>query len=106
MHKWMTRDEMVRHAFTGEKPPPRVYVRNADGTETDIGYACKFDEASETIELPGNLPGGSEVWVDGKYLIATPVELVHKAAHVSKSQRPLPRNLLAACIGHALYGSR
>lgn len=97
----MNNEEIVRHAITGEKPNP-VVVAVINGQEFDIGYACEFDHETQKITLPSNLPGGSEVYADGVHIHTTPVALADKATHVPRSQRPLKRNLLSACIGAIL----
>jgi hypothetical protein len=75
-----------------------------NGKHVDISYACEFDHGTKTIELPNNLPGGSEVFVDGEYLCTTAIALEERAKHMrNMSRRPFRTNLLSAAIGAALY---
>lgn len=84
--------------------PPTITVL-VDGEHIDISYACEVDCEAETIELPDNLPGGSEVYVDGKYLTTTAVSLAERAEYLRNAkQGPKRRNLLAVAIGAVLYG--
>lgn len=78
-----------------------------NGQAIDISYACEFDHEKGLITLPDNLPGGSEVYCDGVHLITTAVDLTEKPKMVQgmrKGVRPMRMNILAACIGAALYG--
>lgn len=83
--------------------PPTVTVF-VGGEAVDISYACEFDCEKGTIELPDNLPGGSEVYVDGKYLCTTAVSLEERASRMKNMRKTSMRpSLLAVAIGAALY---
>lgn len=84
--------------------PPTVTVRIGEH-EIDISYACEFNCDTHEIELPDNLPGGMEVYVDGQYLCTTAVSLAERSEHMARmSKGPGKRNVLSVAIGAALYG--
>lgn len=102
MGKWMTKEEQVRHAFTGEPSNPTVTIL-AGGEHIDISYACTFNHDTHKVVLPDNLPGGSEVYVDGVHIHTTPIELADREKYVGQTSRGrFARNLLAAAIGDIL----
>lgn len=72
----------------------------------DITYACTIDPIAQTIELPDNLPGGSEVYVDSIWFCTTPVSLSDRAGHAQAVKRKQGFNLkpLVVAIRAALLG--
>lgn len=86
------------------QPVVTVRVPGGTGEEFDITYACTIDHDKQNIELPSNLPGGSEVYVDGEYLCTTAVPLGERAARMKNMRKTSMRpSLLAVAIGAALY---
>jgi hypothetical protein len=88
-----------------EYASPAVVTVLVGDEHIDISYACEFDCGAGTIELPDNLPGGSQVYVDYEYLCTTAVSIEERAANMRNMRRtPLRPSLLAVAIGAILYG--
>jgi hypothetical protein len=87
-----------------EQQNPTVGVYNrANDTMVDITYACTFNHDTKKIDLPKNLPGGSEVYVrdpgseEWNHLLTTAVEL--SAPRVKRHRGNLLSNAIGAALG-------